>query len=161
MRVCVLLPSYEQSTSELRERDTDADPSPYLAEHEVEKCFLHKASAIQHLEELEQRKFDVFLNLCDGTTTEDCAGIEVAQTLERLKLPFTGARSHFYDPTREQMKQACEKAGIFTPRYVITHDAHDAQRIANELTFPLIVKHPHGYSSIGLSRSSRVETHAG
>lgn len=160
MRVCVLLPSYEQSTSELRERDTEADPSPYLVDHDVEKCFLHKATAAQRVEELVERNFDVFLNLCDGAMTEDCAGIEVAQTLERLGLPFTGARAHFFDPTREDMKRACNAFDIATPRYVISHDAHDAQHIANELTFPLIVKHPHGYSSIGLSRASRVETRA-
>ena len=158
MRVCVLLPSNNQSTSPLSEIDPEPDPSPYLKKHTIERHFLHKATAHKQIEELAARRFDVFLNLCDGTVTEDIPGIEVTQTLERLGLPFTGARSHFYDPTREQMKQACEKAGIFTPRYVITHDAHDAERIAHTLTFPLIVKHPHGYSSIAISRSSRVES---
>ncbi len=158
MRVCVLVSSYEHSTSELRDVDPYPDPSPYLIGHDVERCFVHKATAARQIEELAARGFDVFINLCDGTSTEDIAGIEVTQALEDLGLAFTGARSSCWDPTREEMKRACEKASIDTPKYSITNDARDAGRIAEQLRFPMIVKHPHGYSSIALSRASRVES---
>ena len=75
---------------------------------------------------------------------------------ERLKAAFTGAGSVFYDPSREAMKMACHSAGVRFPAYVTARHAADAEHALSELRFPIIVKHPNSYSSIGLTRGSCV-----
>jgi D-alanine-D-alanine ligase len=82
------------------------------------------------------------------------------QALERVGAAFTGATSEFYEPTREAMKRVCNAWGVATPRYVAVTTPEDVERAAAELRFPLIVKHPSSYSSIGMTRDSRVETPA-
>jgi D-alanine-D-alanine ligase len=56
------------------------------------------------------------------------------------------------------MKRVCTAWGIGTPAYVIAEQAEDVARAAAMLRYPLIVKHPSSYSSIGLTRASRVLT---
>src|SRR5207244_12329740 len=91
---------------------------------------------------------------------EDRAGIESVQTLERLGRPFTGATAKFYEPTREMMKRVCHFWGIKAPAYVFAADRESVELAATTLRFPLITKHPNSYSSIGLTKQSRVETAA-
>jgi D-alanine-D-alanine ligase len=45
---------------------------------------------------------------------------------------------------------------VDTPAYVFVRDAFDVERAADELTFPLFVKHPSSYASNGLTNASRV-----
>ncbi len=155
MRICVLHPSYDQSSSAFRELDPPCDPGRHLPEHTWSSAFLHKASAVAHIQRLAHAGYDAFVNLCDGAWDEDRAGIEVVQTLERLELAFTGAGSAFYDPSRRVMKMAAVYAGIETPGFVFVRDEGDLAQAA-ELRFPLIVKHPNSYSSVGMTRDSRV-----
>jgi D-alanine-D-alanine ligase len=105
--------------------------------------------------------FDLYFNLCDGAADQDVPGIEVVQTLEERKVPFTGATSEFYEPSREQMKQACLANRIDTPAYVFAQDDSDVELAAATLRFPLFVKHYSSYASVDLSRRSRVQTPAG
>ena len=72
--------------------------------------------------DLSKRGFDVFLNLCDGAWDEDRPGIEVVQVLERLQVPFTGASSPFYEPSRLTMKRICHYADIHSPAYAFASD---------------------------------------
>lgn len=157
MKICVLDDSYEQSDTPFKQFDFLPDPVCYLAAHESERHFLHKATAVRSVRELSRQNFDVFLNLCDGAWEEDRPGIEVVQALERLNLAFTGAASDFYEPSREAMKKVCYYAGIGTPAYVNASSLCDVEAAA-ALRFPLLVKHPNGYGSIGLTKTSRVET---
>jgi len=157
MRICVLEDAYVDSISPLSELDPPADPAFYLPGHICERHTLTKANAVRTIINLSQRGFDLFLNLCDGAWDEDRPGIEVVQALERLGLPFTGAGSAFYDPTRESMKAVCRYNGVGTPNGMVVRDGDDVIRASRELTYPLIVKHPNSYSSIGLTRASRVE----
>jgi D-alanine-D-alanine ligase len=158
MKICVLDDSYEQSATPFKQFDFLPDPIHYLEGHECERHFLHKATAVRQVRELSRRGFDVFLNLCDGAWEEDRPGIEVVQALERLGLAFTGATSSFYEPSREAMKRVCQYWDIGTPAYVIASNAGDVEFAADELEFPLIVKHPNGYASIGITKKSLVET---
>jgi D-alanine-D-alanine ligase len=119
---------------------------------------LTRATAVQKVIELTHQNFDVFFNLCDGSWDEDRPGIEVVQTLERLGQAFTGGTSEFYDPSREVMKRVCHAWGIDTPGYVLVRNHQDVERAADTLRWPLFVKHPNSYSSIGLTRESRVTT---
>ena len=54
------------------------------------------------------------------------------------------------------MKEACRAEGIATPNYVFARSDEDVERAARELRFPMIVKHYSSYSSVDLSRRSRV-----
>jgi len=55
------------------------------------------------------------------------------------------------------MKRICHYSDIRTPAHVFASNASGIEA-ANSLRFPLIVKHPNGYASIGLTPASRVET---
>jgi D-alanine-D-alanine ligase len=114
---------------------------------------------VQQILEIAQQGFDVFFNLCDGAWSEDRPGIEVVQALERLNLAFTGAGSQFYEPTREAMKMACHAVGVKFPAYVavtVANQEQAADRAASTLRYPMIVKHPNSYASVGMTRESRV-----
>ncbi len=150
MKICVLADSEWQGY----------DPSPYLEGYDWEIQWIQKATADPQISALAQKGHAVFLNLCDGGVGEESAGIEAVYALERLNVPFTGAVSDFYDPTREMMKRACHAAGIKTPPALFAADANDIERAAECLRFPLIVKPPQGYSSDGLTKESRVENAA-
>ena len=152
LKIAVLTSSFEGSSVAFKDLDPRADPARYLPSHEWAHFAIDKATAVRQVAEIARQGFDVVVNLCDGAWDEDRAGIEVVQTLERLNVAFTGAGSAFYDPSREAMRMACRAAGVQFPNYVI----NDAARALDELRFPMIVKHPHGYSSVGITRESRV-----
>lgn len=160
MRICVLSDAYEGSDSPLAEVDMPCDPSPHLPGHVCEKVFLRKSTAVRDLIQLARRDYDVFFNLCDGAWDEDRPGIEVVQALERLDCAFTGADERFYEPSREAMKRVCHAWGVGTPAGITVRRPDEVERALDLLRFPLIVKHPSSYSSIGLTRDSRVETRA-
>jgi D-alanine-D-alanine ligase len=157
VKIC-LLTNQDLESETLREHDWPADPRPFLPDAEWEVAVLEKGTAVQQVIELVGRGFDLFFNLCDGAWDEENPGIEVVQTLERLRVPFTGADSGFYEPTREAMKRVCRAWGIDTPAYVIADSEADIERAAGMLRYPMIVKHPSSYASIGLTRDSRVQT---
>jgi D-alanine-D-alanine ligase len=102
-------------------------------------------------------EFDVYLNLCEGYQGWYYTGIEVVKTLEELNLPFTGADSRFYNPTREEMQASGEAVGVGFVAGVNVSDVGELDAIADELRFPMIVKHPNSYGSTGMTRKSRVE----
>ena len=142
------------------EDDWPCDPRPYLPEAEWEPFTLERSSAVLQVIEALDRGFDLVFNLCDGAWDEERPGLEVVTTLERLGVPFTGASSACFEPTREAMKRVCRAWGIDTPGYVITRGKEGLERAAETLRFPLIIKHPSSYASTGLTRDSRVETAA-
>jgi D-alanine-D-alanine ligase len=161
MRVC-LLTSQDLDSDPFPENDWPCDPRPFLPEAEWTVAPLVKESSVATVEGLvESGRYDLFFNLCDGAADEDSPGIEVVETLERLGVPFTGATSNYYEPSREEMKAACRRAGIPTPAYVLARTTEDVERATEELTFPLFVKHHSSYASVGLSRASRVQSPAG
>lgn len=159
MRVC-LLTYDDRDPDHPDEPHVPADPRPFLPDADWERVELEKETAALRLIELTRQGFDLFFNLCDGGWDSTAPGIEVVRTLERLDVPFTGADSVFYDPSREAMKRVCAAWGIDTPGYVMATDNLAIERATDTLSFPLIVKHPASYSSIGLTRDSRVETAA-
>lgn len=160
MKVCILSDAYEDSDSPLKDVDDPCDPAPYLEGHECHHVTLRKATAVRDLIQLSRQGYDVFFNLCDGAWDEDRPGIEVVQALERLGCAYTGATPEFWEPSREAMKRACRAWGIGTPAGVMVRDGEGIERAADTLRFPLIVKHPSSYSSIGLTPASRVATRA-
>ena len=152
MRVCVL-------TDEVIE---DFDPTPYMQDFDWE-MFTMTDPVIDVLRELEARKkFDVYLNLCEGYEKEPDSewqyqGIDVVRALEELNLPFTGADARFFDPTREEMQAAADAHGVgFAKGYRVT-SVEEALELVKNLRYPIMVKHPKSYGSTGMFRESRVD----
>ena len=100
---------------------------------------------------------DVFINLCDGTPDDQLSGIGLVKAMEKLNVAFTGANSDFFDPTRQEMKSAARKANVPAPGGVFVDRIEDIEKVLKKLKFPMLIKPPHGYASIGITRASRVE----
>ena len=161
MRIC-LLTTQDLDADPFPENDWPCDPRPFLPEASWHVELLVKRSAEETVVRLvASGEFDLFFNLCDGAADEETPGIEVVRALERLRVPFTGATSEYYEPTREAMKDACAAEGIATPTYVMACEEADVERAAETLRFPLFVKHHSSYASVALSRASRVQSPAG
>ena len=160
LRIC-LLTTQDLDADPFPADDWPCDPRPFLPSASWHVASLEKETSVAHVTRLAKQGFDVFFNLCDGAADQDVPGIEVVQTLEKLGVPFTGATSHFYEPTRAAMKEACSTAGIATPDHVFVRTESDIERAAEVLKFPLFVKHHSSYASIDLSRASRVASPAG
>lgn len=161
MRIC-LLTTQDLDEDPFPDDDWPCDPRPFLPEAEWHVAVLEgKHDCIPHVEELITQDFDLFFNLCDGSSEEDSPGIEVIKTLERHKVPYAGACSDCYEPTRAQMKKACRKLGIATPKHVFARNEADIEKASKKLKFPLFVKHHNSYASLDISRRSKVMTPEG
>jgi D-alanine-D-alanine ligase len=161
LRIC-LLTNQELDADPFPADDWPCDPRPFIPEATWYVATLWWKECGQEVERLVRSgKFDLYFNLCDGAEDQESPGIEVVRTLERLCVPFTGATSNFYEPTRQEMKEACARQGIHTPKWVITQDDDDVEYAARHLRFPLFVKHYSSYASVDLSRASKVVSPAG
>jgi len=157
MRIC-LLTDQDLSLDPFPDDDWPCDPRPFYPEAEWDLLTLEKESAVAQILEASREGYDLYFNLCDGAWDEGRVGVEVVQTLEWLDVPFTGATSEFYEPSREAMKRVCRAWNIDTPEYVIARTEAEVHHAARVLRFPLFVKHPSSYASNGLTEHSRVET---
>ena len=153
MRICILSDEDPQ----------DFDPAPYMNGFEWEMVTMTDP-VMDVLRDLAARnEFDVYLNLCEGNETDGTAdwayqGIDVVRALEELNLPFTGADTGFFDPTREEMQAAADAHGVgFAKGYRVT-SVEEAEHLVKNLRYPIMVKHPKSYGSTGMFRDSRVDT---
>ena len=146
MKICVLYdPTFEEF------------PAEYLNGYDWELVNVERP-VFDFLLDLSRRKhFDVYFNLCDGSVDEDCPGLDVIQALEALDLPFTGADSRFYNPTREQMQAVAEIQGVGFARGFHIESVRDLAE-TRRMRYPLMVKHPYSYGSMGMTRESRIES---
>ena len=177
IRIAVLTASYAESESELKvfEVGFEKDPPPALffaprwppakfpelapdpdpARYTFELIKIHKRTAYSQVRDaVKSGKYACFFNLCDGAKDEDRAGVEVAQALEEFAVPFTGAPSQFYEPSKPEMKRIVHNYGVRTARGCFVRSPAALRRCAG-LTFPVIVKHVSGYSSIGMTKDAK------
>lgn len=161
LRIC-LLTTQDLDASPFADDDWPCDPRPFLPDAEWHVATLTgKSESVAAVEDLIEEGFDLFFNLCDGAADQNTPGIEVIETLEKHGVPFTGATSECYEPSRMQMKEVCHQLGIATPECVFASDAQEVERAAETLRFPLFVKHHSSYASVDLSRRSCVKSRAG
>ncbi|MEP7180587.1 MAG: D-alanine--D-alanine ligase [Betaproteobacteria bacterium] len=160
MRIC-LLTNQDLLAVPFASDDWPCDPRPFFPEAHWEVECLAKPTSVEQVTRRIREGFDLFFNLCDGAADQDIPGIEVVRTLEAHDVAFTGATSGYYEPSREAMKLACRAEGIDTPAWVLARNEVDVERAADVLRFPLFVKHFSSYSSVDLSRRSRVSSPAG
>ena len=162
MRIC-LLTTQDLDDPDIRSYDWPNDPRPFLPKDDWHLAVIgEKHESVEQVEELIKQGFDLYFNLCDGAEDQpDLPGIEVIETLEKHDVPFAGATSTCYEPTRIEMKNACTKLGISTPKYVLAKNKRDVEKAAKTLKFPLFVKHHNSYASVDISRASKVMTPSG
>lgn len=153
MRVCIL------SDEEIK----DFDPAPFMEGYDWEMVTMHKP-VMDTLRALDaRREFDVYINLCEGYENDDqdeegYEGVEVIRALETLNLPFTGADSNFFDPTREEMQSAADAHEVGFAKGYRVNSMEEAKRLINNLQYPIMVKHPQSYGSTGMIKESRCES---
>ena len=153
MRICILTD----------EEITDFDPSPYMHGFDWEMVTMTDP-VTDVLRALDARKeFDLYLNLCEGYERDDDAdweyqGIDVVKALEELNLPYTGAPSRFFDPTREEMQAAADANDVNFAKGYQVKSVEEAESLVENLRYPIMVKHPKSYGSTGMFRESKVET---
>lgn len=159
MRIAIL-DSVDETEPPDPSYDVLAGLAPYLSGHRVELVELRKSDGVKRVRAAAKR-FDVFINLCDGTIEDpEYPGVLVVRELERLGAAYTGGHPPFYEHDRQAMNRACGRAGLACPAAVQVRDESDIARALRELRFPLIVKHWDSYASIGLTPRSRVSTAA-
>jgi D-alanine-D-alanine ligase len=147
------------------EEPEDFDPSGYLRGYDWTMVTVTAPAAEQIVALAERREFDVFLNLCEGYEPEDLGrdprayhALEVVKALEAAGVPFTGADSRCFDPSREEMQAVAEAHGLgFAPGYHV-RGVEEALQLVKQLRFPIMVKHPRSYGSIGMFPESRAES---
>jgi D-alanine-D-alanine ligase len=153
IKVAVLLVDNNKSSSSISKHEPMVNPIPFLQKYEITCFYLTKANSLQLLSDI-YKKFALFLNLCDGAEGDDRPGIEVVTFLEQHHLPFTGAGSDFYEPTRVRMKEAAVKSDVLVPAFQYFFKKDEISSF--KLSFPCMVKHFNSYSSIGITKKSVV-----
>ena len=133
------------------------DAGYYLHEHSWTKVIMTPPVKETLLALKEKEEFDVYLNLCEGYDDWYYTGRDVVRALEELNLSFTGSNSGFYNPTREEMQSAAESVGVGFAKGGNVSTVGEAEALAEDLSYPLMVKHPNSYGSVGMTRKSRVE----
>eukprot|EP00731_Ephydatia_muelleri_P003281 Em0001g3281a len=92
---------------------------------------------------------------------EDRAGDDVAQALEEFNVPYTGVDMEQPQTTKPDMKMIAHYNNIKTPKFFVVEEipsAEELAQLASGLKYPLIVKHPDGHNSIGITRASKCWT---
>lgn len=129
----------------------------YLEGHKCEKVDVFYNQSFDILKKI-SKDFDVFLNFCDASIVEKRPGIDVVRALEKLEVPFTGAYSFCYEPSRNKMNSLCRNNGIEMPKAATIGSIETlTPDVVSHLSYPLIVKHSNSFGSIGLIKESKVE----
>ena len=83
MRIC-LLTTQNLDADPFPEDDWPCDPRPFMPEAEWHVATLvGKVNSVRQVEALiDENRFDLFFNLCDGAADQDIPGIEVIEKLE-------------------------------------------------------------------------------
>ena len=137
--------------------DKPYDPSPHMNGFQWKHHQVNPKNVEKQIRDLMNEGVDVFFNLCDGTPDDALSGIGLGQVMEKLGAAFTGADSKFFDPSRQEMKSYAKKSNVPIPNWVMVDRVEDVERVARRLRFPVLVKPPHGYASVGITRDSRCE----
>src|SRR5665647_565238 len=161
MKICVLQPDYSTTDVDYKNYDPPRDLSSLLPNDIVENVFLNKLSTYRQLKELRKKKYDIYVNLCEGYLEWSVPSIDVIHSLEMLNLPYTGPTALLYDPPKELMKYVAFTCGVNTPPYVLVKNSNQINEIISKLNFPLFVKPAKAGDSLGIDADSLVKNESG
>ena len=153
MRICILSD----------ENPEDFNPAPFMQGFDWEMVTV-KRPVMETLRAVVARnEFDIYINICEGYENDDddehgYEGVEVIKALEELHLPFTGADSNNFDPTREEMQAAADAHAVGFAKGYRVRSLQEADGLVENLRFPVMVKHPQSYGSTGMIKESRCDT---
>jgi D-alanine-D-alanine ligase len=141
----------------------DSDPlgydlAPYFDGYEWEHRVLDPDNIEAEVKNLMDSGVEVFINLTAGSPDDWL--YDLPNILRGMGAAVTGAFGHFYDPPRAEMKDAAMKAGIPFPGSVFASTQEEVEFASRTLQYPLIVKPPHGWASMGIRKESRVTNSA-
>lgn len=156
MHICVLQPDYSTSNVDYQNYDPPRDLSHLIPEAKFDHVFLNKLTTYRQLKELKKKKYDIFVNLCEGYLEWSIPSIDVIYTLELLSLPFTGPTTLLYDPPKELMKYVAYTEGINTPAYALVEQDDNIEFECRHLKYPLFVKPHKAGDSLGVDEKSLV-----
>ncbi len=156
MKVCVLQADYSTTNVDYKNYDPPRNLSPLLVGHEVDHVFLNKLSTYRQLKELRKKKYDIFVNLCEGYLEWSVPSIDVIYSLEMLNLPYTGPTALLYDPPKELMKYVAFTCNVNTPPYVLVKNIGQSTEVIEKLKFPLFIKPAKAGDSLGIDADSLV-----
>ncbi len=107
------------------------------------------------LSRLSSESFDRVFNILHGRKGED--GV-MQGYLELLNLPYTGSGvfASALSMNKLRTKQIWQSCNIITPPFLMINGDYQADQIASEIGFPLMVKPINEGSSIGISRVERI-----
>lgn len=158
LKICVLQPDYSTSNVDYQNYDPARNLSTLIPEATFEHVLLNKLTTYRQLKELKKKKFDIFVNLCEGYLEWEIPSIDVIHSLESLELPFTGPTSLLYDPPKKLMKYVAYTEGVNTPAYAIIDSIEEIGIECRHLKFPLFVKPAKAGDSLGIDEKSLVRT---
>ncbi len=156
MKVCVLQPDYSTTSVDYKNYDPPRDLAPLLPGDQVDHIFLNKLTTYNQLKQLSKKKYDIFVNLCEGYLEWEVPSIDVIYYMELLNLPFTGPTSLLYDPPKELMKYVAYTEGVSTPNYALIEELSEIEKACSHLSYPLFVKPAKAGDSLGIDEHSLV-----
>jgi D-alanine-D-alanine ligase len=157
LRVCVLQPDYSTTDVDYKNFDPPRNLSTLLPGDTVDHVFLNKLTTYKQLRELSKKKYDIYVNLCEGYLEWEIPSIDVIYFLELLDLPFSGPNSVLYDPPKELMKYVAYTQGVKTPGYALIEHAGEENTACSHLRYPLFVKPSKAGDSLGIDDQSLVQ----
>jgi len=155
-KVCVLQPDYSTSDVDYKNYDPPRNLSALLPEYKTDHVFLNKLLVYRQLRELKKKKYDVFINLCEGYLDWSVPSIDVIHSLELLNLPYTGPNAVLYDPSKELMKYVAYCCNVNTPAFIKITEENPNEYINSKLKFPLFIKPAKAGDSLGIDDESLV-----
>lgn len=156
LKICVLQPDYSTSKVDYQIYDPARDLSALLPDATFKQILLNKLTSYKQLKELSTQGFDIFVNLCEGYLEWEVPSIEVIHYLDLLNLPYTGATTTLYDPTKTLMKYLAYCQGVTTPNAHKISSLEEASALGSTATFPLFVKPAKAGDSLGIDHQSLV-----
>jgi D-alanine-D-alanine ligase len=149
MHICIL-----SSPTGDPEDSLGYDLAPYFNGYEWEHRVLDPNNVEGEVKNLMDNGVEVFVNICAGSPDDWL--YDLPNVLINMGAAVTGAYGQFYDPPRAEMKDAAMKAGIPFPGSVFASTQEEVEFASRTLQYPLIVKPPHGWASMGIRKESRV-----
>lgn len=156
MKICVLQPDYSTSDVDYKNYDPARSLSHLMPDAEFDHVLLNKLTTYKQLRELKKKKYDVFVNLCEGYLEWNIPSIDVIWFMELLNLPFTGPTSLLYDPPKDLMKYVAYTEGIRTPAFALIESLDNLEKECSHLQYPLFVKPDKAGDSLGIDNNSLV-----
>jgi D-alanine-D-alanine ligase-like ATP-grasp enzyme len=156
MKVCVLQPDYSTTDVDYKQYDPPRNLAPLLPNDQVDHVFLNKLTTYKQLADLRTKKYDIFINLCEGYLDWSVPSIDVIHSLDVLNLPYTGPNAVLYDPPKPLMKYVAYCAGVKTPNFAEISNPHRLADKVKHLNYPLFVKPAKAGDSLGVDENSLV-----